>query len=219
MTSKLRPPTLAEAIKREVITWNPGLAPQVLSNVEAPAALETLFSKGCDPVTVLELLRLYCGAGLQVTKVRESAKRFLKRTQRLAIRLKEDAKEVRSLDQQFQLDLDFPDEMDNFSEFLAGINAEEVKSTVLSRGSGLQTELVDAVRFIKMTTGRAHYPEIAQLVSAISGQVADEGSLRKRVENYEEPSMFHGPRLSRELQKMVDRSRAKCDALRRGKAL
>jgi hypothetical protein len=209
-------PKLAAAIKREVWTWNPKLAPQVWSDAEARASLETLFSKNCDPAILLELLRLFCGVGLHVAEIQKSAKRFLKRTQRLALRLKEDAAEVRHLDRHFELGLDFPDEMDNFSEFLSGINADEVKSTALSRGSGLQTELVDAVRFVKILAGRAHYREVARLVSAISGDLVDEGNLRKKVDNYEETSMFHGPRHSRELLKMADRSRAKCIALRRG---
>src|SRR5204863_8410511 len=115
-------------------------------------------------------------------------KQILSRTRRLAMRLKEDAKEVREVDKFLQLEIEFPVEMDEFSDYLLGMYAEELKSTVLSRGAGLQAELVDAMRLVKMSTGRPHYGEIAELVMAIGGKTTSDDDLRKKVSNFDNPS-------------------------------
>jgi hypothetical protein len=134
----------------------------------------------------------------------------LRRTNKLARELKQAALEVREVDNVLGLAPDFPEEMIDFSQYLEGLYAEEIRSTVLSRGSGLQAELVDAVKFVRMATGKPHYPEIADIVQILSGKLRSEDDLRKVVCNFEDKSFFDTSRSERELQQMVLRSQAKC---------
>jgi hypothetical protein len=100
--------------------------------------------------------------------------------------------------------------MDHLSEYLLGLYSEEIKLTVFSRGSNLQSELVDAARLIKMTTGRQHYSDLADIVTAISRRTADAEELRKKVDNFD--SLF-GPRSENQMKKLAAGSRTKCCSL------
>jgi hypothetical protein len=185
---------LPDSAERKIRAWEESTGVSVLSDTQARAALATLFCKQCDPLMVLELLRRFSGLGIDFASLRKRMKQILKRVEKLGRRLKEDAKEVRAVEQFLKLGVDFPDEMDEFSQYLVDIYPSEVKSTVLSRGSGLQAELVDLVRLVEMATGRPHYREIAELLRAIDGKTPSEDDLRKKVENFENGSRFYGSR-------------------------
>jgi hypothetical protein len=117
------------------------------------------------------------------------------------------------VDQFLKLGFDFPDEMEHCAEYLRDSYTEEVQSTVLSRGSGLQTELVDAVQIVRMATGRPHYPQLAELIRVLSGKPTAEGNLRKTVENFED-SLYNGPRSPKERRSLVERGDARWGRLR-----
>ena len=76
--------------------------------------------------------------------------------------------------------------MEDYAHYIKRIYAPEVRSTVLSRGAGLQAELVEAVRIVEEATGRKHYPQLAALVQTISGKETGPEDLRKRVAAFED---------------------------------
>jgi hypothetical protein len=151
---------------------------------------------------------------MNITSLRKRMKSVLKRVNRLSRRLEEDAKEIRAVDQFLKLGFDFPDEMEHCAEYLKGSYTEEVKSTVLSRGSGLQAELVDAVQLVRMATGRPHYPELAELIRVLSGKPTGEDDLRKTVSNFGE-SFYRGSRSPKQIQSLVERGNVKWGKLRK----
>lgn len=204
---------LPASVEQEIRAWEQAGNGSVSRDTEANAALATLFYKQCDIIAVLDLLSSYCGVRMDLPALRQRAKQFLKRTDRLARRLKQDAEEVRAVDQFLKLEIEFPSEMLELSQYLHGMYAEEVKSTVLSRGSGLQAELIDAVRLLKMTTGRPHYRELAEIARALDGTIRSEDDLRKAVSGFENSSSLFGSRSDRELQRIVQRGRAKFNKL------
>jgi hypothetical protein len=136
MTERRSKEALPDSIIRKIRAWEISNHVSVLSDRKANAALATLFREHCDPLTILELTRHFCGVGIDLVSLRKQTKQILSRTRSLAMRLKEDAKEVREVDKFLQLAVEFPVEMDEFSDFLLGIYAEQLKSTVLSRGQG-----------------------------------------------------------------------------------
>jgi hypothetical protein len=203
---------LTASAREEIRAWEERNGLSVLSNPIAEEALATLFYKQCDPVVVLESLRLYSGDKLDLKSVRRGAQAFVTRTKRLARRLKEDAQEVRSVEERLKLAVNFPKQMDDYADYLLGLYREEVKGTVLSRGAGLQVELVNAVNFVRTITGRPHFPELVALVRAIGIREPSEGDLRKVVSNFG-TSMFGGGLSERALARMAEKSRIKCAAL------
>lgn len=194
------------AIMNEIRKWEKAKRVPVLSNANARNAVERLYWAGCAPVTILQLLSNYCGIGLHTEAVRRNMKRVLKRVQSLSRRLLQDATEVRAVDKFLGLGLDFPADMEDLADYLKpeGLYAEEVRCTILARGSGLQSELVDAIAVAKMVTGKAHDHEMADLVQAISGRTTNEDDLRKTVANFRD-TLFHSPRSQRQIQALVER--------------
>jgi hypothetical protein len=173
-----------------------------------------LFWSGCDPLTLLQLLSNFVGKGMHVEPIRKRMKSTLKRVARLSRRLEEDAKEVRAVDNEFlKLDFDFPNEMELCAEYLKGLYTEEVQETIFTRGSGLQAELVDAVQLVRISTGRPHYAEFAELVGILSGKPVGEDNLRKTVENFKQ-TLFRGPRSPKQIKLLNARANSKWTRLR-----
>ena len=210
---RTNPKPIPEEVQRAIAKWEKSKRVSVLSDKIAAAALAQLFWCGCDPLTVLSLLANFAGVGINLGHLRKRMKSFLKRVTALSRRLEEDAKEVRAVDKFLRLELEFPDEMQRFSSYIKEFYTEEVRSTVLSRGTGLQAELVDAVQLVRTVTGRPHYAELAELVRVLSNKPIGEDNLRKQVDAFS--TRLYGPRGPRQIQRLAEYGNAKWNTLRR----
>lgn len=229
-------PSLPSLVKNAISKWQQTRNPRsskdlwVLDDLTANLALAKLFWNGCDPVVLLDLLANSAGIGLDLPSRRGEAKTFLKRLRRLGNRLQDDAKEVREVflclgfvvtphgEVTPSDDFDLPNDMEDGVQYLRGVCAEHIKSTVLSRGGGLQAELVDAVRLVTMATGRPRYGEIADLLSALTGVLISEDDVRKRKKNFESNGIF-ATRAEETIRRLVHRGNVKWSKLRRNQKL
>lgn len=221
MKNELGSRSLPQEVVDAILSWErskhdrASISGSVLSHEKAVSCIAKLFWSGCDPLTVLQLLSNFVGKGMHVRRIRKRMKSILKRVARLSSRLDEDAKEVRAVDDEFlKLDFDFPNEMELCADYLKGLYTDEVQQTIFARGSGLQAELVDAVQLVRISTGRPHYAEIAELVAILGGKPVGEDNLRKTVENFKE-TLFRGPRSVKQIKVLNARANAKWTKLRK----
>lgn len=188
-----------------------------LADKETGSALSKLFWGGCDPVIVLNLLRAYSGIGVSLTTYKKEFTRWHRRIRRLCKRLAEDAKELRSIDEQhLQLDLDLPAQVEECVHDLKGMMAAEksdVDETILSRGGGRQVYLVNAVRFVQHVTKGPHYSDLTAILCAMTGKSLGEGALRKNVAKWEDSPQFDPEQFKIDLQAIIVQNRANLAAL------
>jgi hypothetical protein len=202
---------LTDRAEQAIRGWEQRTRLSVMADTNSKNALAKLFRLKCDPLFLLESLRTYSLPKNMRKPAQKNMERFLKRTKKLAERLKEDAEEVRSVDEKLRLELDFPDEMNKFADYLLETYRDQALDTILFLRGGVQVALVDAVNFVKMVTGRQHYSELAAILQAIDGQYADAGDLRKVISNFE--TRRFGGRSERELEELAKISRITCEAL------
>jgi hypothetical protein len=202
---------LTDRAERAIREWEQRNRLSVLADKNSKNALAKLFRLKCDPLFLLESLRTYSLTKSARNPARKNMERFLKRANKLAKRLREDAKEVKAIDQKLRLDLDFPDGMLEFADYLLGAYRDQALDTILFPRGGVQVALVDVVNLVKMVTGRQHYSELAAILQPIGAQYADADDLRKVISNFE--NRLFGGRSERELKELAKISRLTCDAL------
>ncbi len=183
--------------KEEIRKWEEKFQIFVSKRSTSLAALAVLHQKGCDPVQLLELLRIYRSPkSLPYEESKKAAKARRKKVKELVARLKKDAALASDL---FDSDPPIANELLTMANNVARLNRihEEASYQFTKKFGGTVLFLVLATKLIVATTKRPHYKEVADILEAFPAQKA---SSKKRAPLKAEVvqrqiSLYRDPRL------------------------
>jgi hypothetical protein len=183
--------------KQEIREWEEKSKIFISQRSDALAALALLHEKGCDPVQILELLRIYRTAkSLPYEAAKKAAKARRKKVKKLVARLKKDADLASDL---FDSDPPISEELLTMADNVVGLNRihEEGSYQFTKKFGGTVLFLVLASKLIVAATNRAHYKEVANILEAFPTQKpsSKKRSALKAEDVQRQVSLYQDPRL------------------------